>query len=67
MQKFVFMKVAVYPFIPKLIYFEQTENSHVIVGSSNLSASAMMRGIEWNLYAPSTVDEHLFETAVMNL
>jgi len=51
-------------FHPKAYLFRTAQDSHVIVGSSNLSASAMTRGIEWNLYAPSTVDEQLFETAV---
>lgn len=51
-------------FHPKAYLFKSNVNSHVIVGSSNLSASAMMRGIEWSLYAPSTVDAQLFETAV---
>jgi len=51
-------------FHPKAYLFRTDQNSHVVVGSSNLSASAMRHGIEWNLYASSTVDEKLFETAV---
>lgn len=51
-------------FHPKAYLFRTAQNAHVIVGSSNLSRSAMTHGIEWNLYAPSTVDEHLFEMAV---
>ncbi|WP_438317214.1 DEAD/DEAH box helicase family protein [Sporosarcina sp. FA9] len=52
-------------FHPKAYLFRTARNSHVIVGSSNLSASAMMRGIEWSIYAPSSaVDESFFETAV---
>lgn len=51
-------------FHPKAYLFKTIESSHVIIGSSNLSASAMTRGIEWNVHTPSTVDENLFETAV---
>ena len=51
-------------FHPKAYLFRTEHDSHVIVGSSNLSKSAMQQGVEWNLYAPSTVDETLFETAV---
>lgn len=50
-------------FHPKAYLFRENDRQHVIVGSSNLSASAMKKGIEWNLYAPSIVDEQLFETA----
>lgn len=51
-------------FHPKAYLFREGEQSHVIVGSSNLSKSAMTKGVEWSLYAPSTVDQVLFETAV---
>lgn len=51
-------------FHPKSYLFRGTENSHLIVGSSNLSASALTRGVEWNLIAPTSVDHEVFEEAV---
>ncbi|PKH10678.1 DEAD/DEAH box helicase family protein [Planomicrobium sp. MB-3u-38] len=51
-------------FHPKSYLFRGTENSHLIVGSSNLSASALKRGVEWNLIAPTSVDNEVFEEAV---
>lgn len=50
-------------FHPKAYLFKSQNSSTVIIGSSNLSRSALTKGIEWNLYAPSTVDEELFETS----
>lgn len=50
-------------FHPKAYLFKNSHQSHVIVGSSNLSSSAMTTGIEWNVHTPSTVDGALFETA----
>ncbi|MEG0450900.1 MAG: DEAD/DEAH box helicase family protein [Lysinibacillus sp.] len=51
-------------FHPKAYLFRQLETQHVIVGSSNLSASALKQGIEWNLHAPSTVSETIFDEAM---
>lgn len=51
-------------FHPKSYLFRGTENSHLIVGSSNLSVSALTRGVEWNLIAPTSVDNEVFEEAV---
>ncbi|KXH80647.1 DEAD/DEAH box helicase family protein [Sporosarcina sp. HYO08] len=51
-------------FHPKAYLFKSLEDAFVIVGSSNLSKSALSTGVEWNLYAPSKVDASLFETAV---
>ncbi|WP_282019346.1 DEAD/DEAH box helicase family protein [Planomicrobium okeanokoites] len=51
-------------FHPKSYLFRGPENSHLIVGSSNLSASALTRGVEWNLIAPTSVDNEVFEEAV---
>ena len=50
-------------FHPKAYLFKAQDHTTVIIGSSNLSRSALTKGIEWNLYAPSTVDEEIFETA----
>ncbi|GKV65195.1 MULTISPECIES: DEAD/DEAH box helicase family protein [unclassified Sporosarcina] len=50
-------------FHPKAYLFKSAERATVIIGSSNLSKSALTSGIEWNLYAPSTVDDEIFETA----
>lgn len=52
-------------FHPKSYLFRGTENSHLIVGSSNLSASALTTGVEWSLIAPASVDAEVFEEAVM--
>ncbi|MBM7648650.1 superfamily II DNA or RNA helicase/HKD family nuclease [Bacillus ectoiniformans] len=51
-------------FHPKAYLFRMPNSSHLIVGSSNMSASALSSGVEWNLHAPSSVDEQIFETAV---
>lgn len=51
-------------FHPKSYLFRGTEASHLIVGSSNLSASALTTGVEWNLIAPTSVDAEVFEEAV---
>ncbi|MTD32019.1 DEAD/DEAH box helicase family protein [Planomicrobium sp. YIM 101495] len=51
-------------FHPKAYLFRGSEHSHLIVGSSNLSASALTRGVEWNLIAPTSVDSEVFEEAV---
>ena len=50
-------------FHPKAYLFRSEIANHLIVGSSNLSASALQRGIEWNLYAPSEVSGTVFEEA----
>lgn len=51
-------------FHPKSYLFRGTETSHLIVGSSNLSASALTAGVEWNLIAPTSVDAQVFEEGV---
>ncbi len=52
-------------FHPKSYLFRGTENSHLIVGSSNLSASALTTGVEWSLIAPASVDAEVFDEAVV--
>lgn len=50
-------------FHPKAYLFKANDSATVIIGSSNLSKSALTNGIEWNLCAPSSVDSEIFETA----
>ncbi|MDR9793059.1 DEAD/DEAH box helicase family protein [Aeribacillus sp. FSL K6-2848] len=47
-------------FHPKAYLFENTTNGYFIVGSSNLSKSALTEGIEWNIGLDKTVDENVF-------
>ncbi len=51
-------------FHPKAYLFRQKDEQHVIVGSSNLSASALKNGVEWNIHVPSTVSEDIFDEAM---
>src|SRR5690606_825334 len=51
-------------FHPKSYLFRGKETSHLIIGSSNLSRSALTEGVEWNLIAPTSVDEIIFDKAV---
>lgn len=48
-------------FHPKAYLFRLGENGHVIIGSSNMSASALTGGVEWNIAAEN---EALFERAL---
>lgn len=50
-------------FHPKAYLFRSEITNHLIVGSSNLSASALQSGVEWNLYAPAEVSGTVFEEA----
>lgn len=51
-------------FHPKAYLFQDDVKNHVIVGSSNLSKSALTNGVEWSLYANEEADEEVFSTAV---
>lgn len=51
-------------FHPKAYLFRNKDNGHVIVGSSNMSASALTTGNEWNLYAHSSVDNEILNMAI---
>ncbi|KIL51090.1 DNA helicase [Jeotgalibacillus campisalis] len=51
-------------FHPKAYLFGLEQEDHVIVGSSNLSASALTHGVEWNLSSRSE-DGNLFDESVM--
>lgn len=50
-------------FHPKAYLFRSYDQNTLIVGSSNLSRSAMTAGIEWNLSVPTAVEAPLFEEA----
>ena len=51
-------------FHPKAYLFRSENNNHLIVGSSNLSASALQKGIEWSLLAPAAVSGPVFDEAM---
>ncbi|WP_391204690.1 DEAD/DEAH box helicase family protein [Psychrobacillus sp. L4] len=51
-------------FHPKAYLFRSESNNHLIVGSSNLSASALQKGVEWNLHAPASLNDTLFDEAM---
>ncbi|MET3574461.1 DEAD/DEAH box helicase family protein [Bhargavaea ullalensis] len=51
-------------FHPKAYLFRGKRDNHtLIVGSSNLSRSALTTGVEWSLLAPSEADQGVFEEA----
>lgn len=50
-------------FHPKAYLFRLERTSHLIVSSSNLSASALLKGVEWKLYAPAEVSGTVFDKA----
>ncbi|MCT2534774.1 DEAD/DEAH box helicase family protein [Aquibacillus koreensis] len=50
-------------FHPKAYLFKQEKNGTLIVGSSNLSRSALTTGVEWNLVMDKGVQVETFEDA----
>lgn len=54
-------QAGVRSFHPKAYLFREQHSQHLIVGSSNLSKSALTTGVEWSL---QTVDVQTFETAM---
>ncbi|REJ07742.1 DEAD/DEAH box helicase family protein [Halobacillus trueperi] len=50
-------------FHPKAFMFNTEEDGALIVGSSNLSNSALTNGVEWNLYMQSFLSEDTYEDA----
>jgi len=52
-------------FHPKAYLFEDREEGYFIIGSSNLSRSALTSGIEWNIGMHKCVEENVFAD-VMN-
>ncbi|MFC4184369.1 DEAD/DEAH box helicase family protein [Saccharococcus thermophilus] len=51
-------------FHPKAYLFENTTSGYFIIGSSNLSKSALTEGIEWNIGLDKSVDENVFAEAM---
>lgn len=52
-------------FHPKAYLFENEDDGYFIIGSSNLSRSALTSGVEWNIGVPKCVEENVF-AEVMN-
>lgn len=50
-------------FHPKAYLLRGDDKNHIIVGSSNLSKSALTGGIEWSLHVPTPLDDSLFDLA----
>ncbi|TCI37635.1 restriction endonuclease subunit R [Exiguobacterium sp. SH4S7] len=51
-------------FHPKAYLFRTEESGTFFVGSSNLSHSALNRGVEWNVEIPASISEDVFEQSV---
>ncbi|WP_031408874.1 DEAD/DEAH box helicase family protein [Geobacillus vulcani] len=51
-------------FHPKAYLFEDSEQGYFVIGSSNLSRSALTDGIEWNVGLDKSVDEDVFAEAM---
>ncbi|MCL7748777.1 DEAD/DEAH box helicase family protein [Halalkalibacter alkaliphilus] len=52
-------------FHPKAYLFQfEEDQGHVIIGSSNLSRSALTRGVEWNVSIPAGESEELHKEAL---
>lgn len=51
-------------FHPKAYLFRSENNNNLIVGSSNLSASALQKGVEWNLHAPAAISGSVFDESM---
>ncbi|WP_214815658.1 DEAD/DEAH box helicase family protein [Exiguobacterium sp. s59] len=51
-------------FHPKAYLFRTQDGGTFFVGSSNLSHSALNRGVEWNVEIPASISEDVFEKAV---
>ncbi|WP_215190316.1 DEAD/DEAH box helicase family protein [Exiguobacterium sp. s6] len=51
-------------FHPKAYLFRTQDGGTFFVGSSNLSHSALNRGVEWNVEIPASISEDVFEQSV---
>lgn len=51
-------------FHPKAYLFRTQDGGTFFVGSSNLSHSALKRGVEWNVEIPASISEDVFEQSV---
>ncbi|KFZ42256.1 hypothetical protein JS80_11020 [Anoxybacillus sp. KU2-6(11)] len=54
-----------FSFHPKAYLFENQNDGYFVIGSSNLSRSALTSGVEWNVGVPKWVEESVF-AQVMN-
>ncbi|MBD3107929.1 DEAD/DEAH box helicase family protein [Bacillus sp. AGMB 02131] len=51
-------------FHPKAYIFENEDDGRFIIGSSNLSKSALTAGVEWNISMQESVEESVYEQVV---
>ncbi|QHE51673.1 DEAD/DEAH box helicase family protein [Pontibacillus sp. HMF3514] len=51
-------------FHPKAFLFKQEDEGSLIVGSSNLSRSALTSGVEWNLFLNKSVSEETYQDSL---
>lgn len=51
-------------FHPKSYIFKHKEDGAIVIGSSNLSKSALTSGVEWNLRMVRNAENELFENAI---
>lgn len=51
-------------FHPKAYMFQYEENGTLIIGSSNMSNSALTTGVEWNVLLKESTNEETFELAI---
>lgn len=51
-------------FHAKAYLYRLEQSEHIIVGSSNLSKTALKNGVEWNLSAPSAVSSTIYDEAM---
>src|SRR5690625_2412239 len=51
-------------FHPKSFLFNREDRGAVVIGSSNLSKSALTTGVEWNIRLTRSVDQEVFEQAI---